>query len=430
MIIANILKYKPVSARAYTPEGKREKGMKVGNTLSKMLEGLKVIDITNNIAGPGAAAMLADHGAEVIHIEKPIWGDDSRNYVPRIDGVSSCFMFNNRGKKSVVMDLKDKKAVEAVKAMAADADVFLEANRPGVMERLGLSYEVIRQLNPRIIYCSISAFGQTGPKAQMPGYDIIAQAYSGMTYYTGEPGAGPVKNYFAVGDFVAGYNAFGSIMMALYHRERTGKGQYVDVSLARGLLTMNMCISDRASGVRREKTGNHDMHLCPYGIFKGPKGDTVIIGAINVNTWTNLCRAMKREELADDPRYITNDVRVYHKEEVIRIIEDWLQSFDTINEAIDLLNEYGVPNVKSYTVDDILEDDQALDQGWIRDFPTPASVRSADSVPGIFGYADFSEGDIELKAAPDLGEHNIEVLMACGMSAEEAEQATEKWLKG
>ena len=398
--------------------------------MSKMLEGLKVIDITNNIAGPGAAAMLADHGAEVIHIEKPIWGDDARNYVPQMDGVSACFMFNNRNKKSVVMNLKDPEAVETVKKLAAQADVFIEANRPGVMKRLGLDYDTLKGINPRLVYCSISAFGQTGPKAQIPGYDIIAQAYSGMAYYTGEPGTAPVKNYFAVGDFVAGYNAYGSIMTALYYRAVTGKGQYVDVSLARGLLTMNMCISDHVSGVRRRKTGNHDMHLCPYGIFNGPNGDNVIIGAINVNTWRNLCRAMDRPELAEDPRYITNAVRVHNKDEVIKLVEDWLQSYDTIDEAIELLNKYGVPNIKAFDVEDILSDDHALSQGWIRDFPTPASVKSADSVPGIFGYADFSEGEIELRAAPDLGEHNMEVLTGCGLSEEEARRLTDKWMKG
>ena len=395
-----------------------------------MLEGLKVIDITNNIAGPGAAAMLADHGAEVIHVEKPVWGDDARNYVPQIDGVSSCYMFSNRSKKSLVLDLKDPEAVEVLKKLAADADVFLEANRPGVMKRLGLDYEAIRAVNPDIIYCSISAFGQTGPKSQVPGYDIIAQAYSGMAYYTGEPGTPPVKNYFAVGDFVAGYNAFGSIMTALYYRAVTGRGQYVDVSLARGLLTMNMCIGDRVSGIPREKTGSHDMHLCPYGIFNGPNGDNVIIGAINVNTWRNLCLAMERPELAGDPRYITNDVRVAHKQEVISIIEDWLGSFATMEEAVERLNKFGVPNMKAYTVDDILSDEHALSQGWIRDIPTPESVKTADSLPGMLGYADFSEGELVLRPAPDLGQHNMEILTGCGLSYEEARRLTEKWLRG
>lgn len=395
-----------------------------------MLSGIKVIDITNNIAGPWAAAMLSDHGAEVIHIEKPVWGDDARNYVPQIDGVSACYMYNNRNKKSVVMNLKDPEAVAAIKKLAEQSDVFIEANRPGVMKRLGLDYETLHAINPRLVYCSISAFGQAGPKASVPGYDIIAQAYSGMIYYTGEPGGGPVKNYFAVGDFVAGYNAYGSIMTALYYREVSGKGQYVDVSLARGLLAMNMCISDYVSGVRRVKSGNHDMHLCPYGIFNGPNGDTVIIGAINVNTWVNLCRAMGRPELADDPQYITNDVRVHNKDKVIKLIEDWLQSFDTIDEAIERLNECGVPNIKAFDVDDILNDDHALSQGWIRNFPTPKSVTSADSVPGIFGYADFSEGETDLKAAPDLGENNLEVLMSCGLSEEEAKRLTDKWIHG
>ena len=200
-----------------------------------MLENLTVIDITNNIAGPGCAAMLADHGAEVIHVEKPIFGDDCRHFFPTIGKDSASHFYANRNKKSVVLDLKDPVGARVIKKLAETADILIESNRPGVMDRLGLGYDVLHAINPRLIYCSISAFGQHGPYAEKAGYDIIAQAYSSMMYYTGEADSGPVKNYFAIGDFVCAYNAYGTIMTALYHRERTGKGQYLDVALARDL---------------------------------------------------------------------------------------------------------------------------------------------------------------------------------------------------
>lgn len=396
--------------------------------MKKMLDGLTVIDITNNIAGPGCAGMMADHGANVIHVEKPIWGDDSRHFTPMIEGTSMCHCYNNRGKKSLVLDLKDPVGIQVIKQLAKTADVLIESNRPGVMARLGLDYESIRKINPEIIYCSISAFGQKGPYAGKAGYDIIAQAYSGMMYYTGEPGDSPVKNYFSVGDFVAAYNAYGSVMTALYHKAVTGQGQYVDVCLARSLLTMNQCISDRITGVPRQKTGRHDSHLCPYGIFHGPEDSTIIIAAINVAVWEKLCRAMDRPDLMEDPRFRTNDQRCLHQEEVNTMIEQWLASMGTIERAVARLDAFGVPNIKVYTVEDILNDEHANACGWIREFPLPPSMHdTAVTCPGAFGTADFSQGEQTLSRAPELGEHTVEILMQCGMTQQQALECEARW---
>lgn len=386
-----------------------------------MLEHLTVIDITNNIAGPGCAAMLADHGAEVIHVEKPIFGDDCRRFFPTVGRDSGTHFYVNRNKKSVVLNLKDPIGASVIKKLAETADVLIESNRPGAMERLGLGYDVIHAINPKLIYCSISAFGQHGPYAGRAGYDIVAQAYSGMLHYTGEPGAGPVKNYFAVGDFACAYNAYGSIMTALYHRAMTGNGQHVDVSLARSLLTMNTCISDPITGIARRKSGNHDSHLCPYGIFNGPNGDSIVIATLSVALWEKLCAAMNRPELAHDPEYETNDARCRHMDEIISIIENWLHSCGSVDAAAEILTQYGVPNIKAYTVDDILHDRHAIDQGWLRELPLPPSVTTAETCPAICGFADYSEADIRLERAPDLGEHSIEILTRCGMTPADAE---------
>ena len=398
--------------------------------MNEMLKNLRVLDFTNNIAGPGCAAMLADHGAEVIHIEKPVWGDDSRNYSPQVNGTSVSYYYLNRGKKSVVMDLKDPKFVEVIKNIAKTSDVLIESSRPGVMQRLGLDYKTIREINPSLVYCSISAFGQNGPFSSLAGYDIIAQSYSGMMYYTGDTDSKPVKNYFSIGDFVGAYNAFGSIMAALYHRANTGIGQHVDVSLARSLLTMNMCISDKVSGIPRQKTGSHDSHLCPYGIFNCPNGESLVIGVISIALWEKLCAAMNKPELMHDPRYKTNSSRCDRIADVIKIIEDWLAGFDSAAQASEILTKFGVPNIKVYTVDDILNDPHARAQGWIKDFPLAAGgPAGTESCPGIFGFADFSETEISLGRAPALGEHNMEILTQYGMSADTVREYESRWDK-
>lgn len=386
-----------------------------------MLEHLTVIDITNNIAGPGCAAMLADHGAEVIHVEKPVFGDDCRRFSPTVGRDSGTHFYVNRNKKSVVLNLKDPIGANVIKKLAETADVLIESNRPGVMDRLGLGYDVMHAINPKLIYCSISAFGQHGPYAGKPGYDIIAQAYCGMLHYTGEPGCGPIKNYFAIGDFACAYNAYGSIMTALYHRAVTGNGQHVDVSLARSLLTMNTCISDPITGIPRRKSGNHDSHLCPYGIFNGPNGGSIVIATLSVALWEKLCAAMNRPELAHDPEYETNDARCRHMDEIIGIIEDWLHTCGSVDAAAEILTQYGVPNIKAYTVDDILHDRHAIEQGWLQELPLPPSVTTAKTCPAVCGYADYSEADIRLERAPDLGEHSIEILTRCGLTQAEAE---------
>jgi len=384
-----------------------------------MLNGITIIDITNNMAGPSCAAMLADHGAEVIHIEKPIYGDDNRKFVPAINGTSFMHFCVNRNKKSVVLDLKTPEGVAVIKKLAETADILIESNRPGVMSRLGLGYDVIHEINPSLVYCSVSAFGQSGPYANKAGYDIIAQAYCSMLYYTGEPDAKPVKNSHPIGDFVTAYNAYGSIMTALYHRAVTGEGQHVDVSLARTMLYMNNCIPDHLSNLPRRRTGRHDIRLCPYGIFDGPNGDSIIIAALSVSLWEKLCDVMGMPELANDPRFQTNDARCQRINEVIEIIEGWLNSFDKIEEAAALLDAQGIPNIKAYTSEDILKDEHARSQGWIKDLPLPEFM-GPYTCPTMTGVADFSAADIQYKPAPYLGEHSIEILMRCGMTEEEA----------
>jgi len=397
--------------------------------MKNMLEGLKVIDVTTNMAGPLAAAMLADYGADVIHIEKPILGDDARAYPPKVDNISLAHCWINRGKKSVVLDLKDPVAIDIIKKMVADADVLVESNRPGVMKRLGLDYETIKQIKPDIVYCSVSAFGQTGPYAAKAGYDVIAEAFSGFMHLTGYPDGPPMKTNIAIGDILGAVNAFGSIMTALYYRQNTGIGQHIDVSLARGLLYANTPFDRLNIGVSEKRTGNHDPALNPYGVYEGSNGQSVVIAAISSNLWEKLCRIIGREDMINDPRYSENSLRAKNQQEIIPVIEDWLKKFENIQDAIALLDEAGIPCIKVYSNDDIAKDPHAIECGWLVEAPVQNGITSMTKYLTRNVIATFSEAPGTIKKAPALGEHNYEVLSKYGMTKEEIDEIQAKWTK-
>ena len=210
--------------------------------MANIFDGLKVIDITNNLAGPLCAQMLGDYGAEVYKIERPGAGDDSRGIAPKIEGQSLFYMYACRSKKSVTLALDDPRAQECIYKMAKDCDVFIESYPPGRMKKFNLDYETISKINPKIIYCSVSVAGQVGPHSKVPGFDLIAQAMSGLMDITGEKDGGPTKSGTVIGDYIGGLNAFGSVVSALFHRERTGEGQYCDVSLLDGLIGVNTLV--------------------------------------------------------------------------------------------------------------------------------------------------------------------------------------------
>lgn len=391
------------------------------------LQGIRVLDFTNNVAGPCSTMLMAERGAEVIHIEKPVLGDDCRYFQPLVDEQSFYYLQQNRGKKSVVLDLKDERAKEIILKMVKDSDVLVESNRPGVMKRLGLDYETLCELNPRLIYCSISAFGQEGPYAEKPGYDIIAQAFSGMIEGTGDPAGAPTKVGYPIGDYVGAINAFGSIMMALYQRTNTGIGQHIDVSLARGLMWMNGFFDHQITGQIRSRMGNHDAKLCPYGIFAGPKGSSLIIGAVNASTWQHLCEVMEREELISDPRFQTNADRVRNQEAVIEIVESWLATLEDVDAAVNMLNDAGVPNSKVHAAYELLENEHVKAVGWVQNAQVPDSVRTVSEFPCCAGLAAFSGGALQNERAANLGEHNVEVLTRYGMTREEVALYEDRW---
>ena len=301
----------------------------------EMLDDVKILDFTTNVAGPGASAIATDFGAQVIKIEAQS-GDSARTYAPFIEGKGMTHAWVNRGKKSIVMNLKDPRAVEVCKKLAADADVLVEGFRPGVMDRLGLGYETMKEINPKLVYCSVSAFGQTGPYAQRPGFDLLGQAISGMISVNGEKGGRPIKHGVTLADYFAGPNAYAAIMTALHYQRRTGLGQHIDVSLIQGMIYLNSPIDRLNDGVIVKPNGGHHSALCPFGGFWNEQGEGVIICAPNPKAWATLAKAMNRPDFLDpNSKYATCNTRAAHQEEIIPEIEAWLNTFPNMDAAIE-----------------------------------------------------------------------------------------------
>lgn len=395
--------------------------------MADALEGIRVLDFTTNAAGPVSGGMLADYGAEVIKIERPGTGADERNFGVQVEpGKSMLSAWFNRGKKSVTLDLKDPDAIALILKMVPDFDVLIENNRPGVMDRLGLGYEKLHELNPKLIYCSVTAFGQQGPYAKKPGYDLIAQAMSGMMDITGEKNGPPTKHGTTLGDYFGGCNAFSAIVTALVYQQRTGLGQHIDVSLLQGLLYLNSTVDYLNVGQFVRRQGNHHSALSPYGLFQGKNDQSIIIGAVSPKMWTSLCAVMGQPALAEDPRYDGLQKRVRAQEEVIIIIETWLRTFEDINDALKLLEAAGVPCCKVYTNKDVLADPHVRNQNLFVEVATPCDV-TRETYLARNCNAKLSETPGVIKPGPALGEHNHEVLERYGLTSKEIDTLLARW---
>lgn len=398
--------------------------------MAGMLEGIKVLDFSTNAAGPTTGATLADYGAYVVKVEKPGTGADERTFGIQVEGGKSLLSaWLNRGKKSVTLDLKDPEAIEIIKKMLPDFDVMIESNRPGVMAKLGLDYETVHAINPRLIYCSISAFGQNGPYAKKPGYDLLAQAMSGMMDVTGEKDGPPTKHGTTLGDYFGGMNAFASVVTAIVYQQRTGIGQHIDVSLLQGLIYLNSNVDYMNIDHFITRGGNHHPSLCPYGLFQGKNGQSIIIGAVNPKMWAILCNTMGRPELIDDECYNELQKRNKAQSEVVAIIEEWLLAFDDISDAQKLLDDAGVPCCKVYDARDVLADPHIKSQEYYVETPTPSDVQRPTYLARNCN-AKFSETPGKILPGPALGEHNHEVLEQYGLSSAEVESLQKRWEGG
>jgi len=295
------------------------------NSTAKPLAGVKVLDLSRVLAGPYCSMMLGDLGADVIKVERPKVGDETREWgPPEAGGESAYYLCVNRNKRSITVDLKSPEGQEIIRRLAKRSDIVLENYKVGTLQRFGLGYEDLKRVNPSIIYCSITGFGQNGPYKDRPGYDFIIQGMGGIMSITGEPDGPPMKVGVAIVDITAGLFACSAILAALYHREKTGKGQYIDIALLDAMVAWlaNVGSNYLVSGEIPKRYGNAHPNIVPYEPFKTKDGTYINIGVGNDRQWKKFCEIAGLEHLADDPRFATNPQRVIHRKELIPIIAE------------------------------------------------------------------------------------------------------------
>ena len=380
--------------------------------LTHVLDGYKVLDFTHALAGPTVTRLMVEMGAEVIKVEIPPVGDMTHAFPTVRNKRSAFYIQQNRGKKSLFIDVKRPEGLAIIKDMIKEVDVLVQNFAPGAIGRMGLDYETVSAINPRLVMCSISAFGQTGPLAERPGYDFIAQAIAGVTHVNGEPDRPPSIPGLGIGDVMTGVHGLGAIACALLYREKTGRGQHLDISLLDSYYhchDLNVALYSASDGkINPTRNGSHVAAGAPLGIFNGKDPDEFVAIACATNRqWRQLCSAMDREDLARHPNYGDNKDRVRNRNEIITLINDWIASHQTTAEALAKLDEFRVPYAP------VLDIGQTINHPHHRARGTVRTIKDDDfgefDAPGFpFRFSDFPE-QLDLRAA-HRGEHNAEVL--------------------
>jgi len=387
-------------------------------TLGTTLHGLRVLDLTRNLAGPYCTMILGDLGADVIKIERPQTGDDTRGWSPPSwDGVSTVFLSANRNKRGVTIDLNCETGLEIVRAMARQVDIVVESFRPGSLTRRGLDYESVKAANPTVIYCSLSAFGSTGPLKNEPGYDPVLQATTGMMAMTGEPGQSAVRIPVSLIDMGAAMWAAMGILAALRNRDATGKGALVETSLFEASIWwLNYHILGYfGTGRIPERWGSGTAMIAPYEVF--PTADEgLLVGAANDNLFRRFTTVLGIPEMGTDPAYASNHARVEHREAMLAVIRPIMLTHTTAEwEAI--FQAEGIPHSRVLTIAELVETEQFAEAGMLQPSPHP-------DVPGLqlidLPVTHNHSRTTRPTPPPRLGEHNAEVLGEFGYS--EAEQ--------
>jgi len=380
------------------------------------LAGIRVIDISRVIAGPWCGAILADFGADVLKVEDTGAGDESRTWPPHKDGEAAAYLLFNRNKRSMTLDLKRSEGVEIVKALVRDADVLVENFRTGTMEGFGLGYDVLSQINPRLIYCSVSAFGRTGPRKDSPGYEALMQAFSGIMSITGEPGRQPVRAGVSFLDLTTGILCALGVSNAIIHRQKTGLGQRVDGSLLETAVSLLAFHAEGylLTGAVPRALGSGHPSLSPYRTFQCGDGQWIFIAAANDRFWGKLARAIGLEELATDPRFEKNQSRVSHRVELEAILEQTIAQYDR-EPLLKMLEEADVPATPVNTVHQVMSDAQTAERGIVQRAVHP----KLGEIPVVGTPLKFSRMRPGVRsAAPLRGEHTDSVLGGLGYSAE------------
>ncbi|MCI0439257.1 MAG: CoA transferase [Chloroflexi bacterium] len=378
------------------------------------LAGIKVVDFTQILAGPFCTMLLGDMGADVIKIEKPDGGDDTRRFGPPfIEGESAAFLALNRNKRSIVVDLKNEAGVEVARRMLRDADVTVQNSRPGAMERIGLGYEDVRRFNPGIIYCTVSGFGTTGPYSHKAGFDLVAQGMSGLMSVNGFPDMPPAKVGVPMADLNTGlYSAFG-ILTAYINRLRTGEGQLIDASLLDSAISYTVYESSTyfATGQVATPKGSAHQMLAPYQAFATRDG-YINIGAANQANWERMCRAIGREDLLEDSRFVSNAERMAHKDALTAILEETFDG-NTTAHWVELLEKAGVPCGPIYNIKQVYDDPHVQSRNMVveMEHPIAGHIRNI----GIPIKLTATPGAVR-RPSPVLGQHTDEVLSEYGYS--------------
>ena len=393
-----------MKARTSGKRGGRHAARAVGRP---PLAGVRVLDLSRVLAGPFCSMMLGDMGAEVIKVEEPSKGDDTRTWPPFMGGEATYFLSVNRNKKSLTLNLKAPEGQRILRRLVQRSDVLLENFRPGTMERLGFGYEALRRLRPGLIYCSISGFGESGPEAHRPGYDLIVQGESGLMDLTGFPDGPPAKVGTSIADLVAGMAAAHGIVLALYARQKTGKGQKVEIAM---LDVMASLLTYQAGlyfglGERPTRRGNQHPSIVPYEVFKAADA-YLTVGVANKPLWERFCQAIERTDLAKDPRFETESRRVTNRELLVPLLNqilgarpagEWLERFD----------KAGIPAGRIKSVAEVCESAHLKERGMIVSLPHPkAGTVTVFGVPVRLWTTPGSAAE----APPLLGQHTEEVL--------------------
>lgn len=374
----------------------------------KPLDGIRVLDLSRVLAGPYCSMTLGDFGAEIIKIENPDKGDDTRAFGPPfVEGESAYFLSINRNKKSITVNLKAEKGKQIIRDLIPKCNVFLENFRPGTAEKLGFGYSNVCSINPKMIYCSISGFGQTGPEKLRPGYDLVVQGMGGIMDLTGPGDGAPYKVGVSQADLLSGIYAVQGILLALLAKQKTGKGQYVDVSMLDGqvsILTFQAGIYFTTGKITKRK-GNVHPTICPYETFQAKDG-YINIAIGNDKLWQRFSNLLKLESIKNDPKFSTNPERVKNRDELFQIINKIITQ-KSVDEWLRVFDEKGIPAGPILSIDKVLEHPQIKAREMILELPHPKAGKI--KLTGIPVKLSETKGQVQ-SPPPLLGQHTEEIL--------------------
>ncbi len=386
------------------------------------MDGVRVIDLATVIAGPHCATLLAEFGADVIKVELPGVGDSLRKFWPQHNGTALIWRVEARNKRCITLDMRKSKGQEIVKKLVGISDVVVENFRPGTLERWNLGYEQLKEINPGLVMVRVTGYGQFGPYKDKPGFGRIAAAYGGLSNLAGFPDRPPViPGTASIPDYLTGvYGALGA-MMALHHRDKTGRGQYVDIALYEPVLRIleEVPAAFHKIGLVRERLGTGSVNAVPHNHYTTKDGRHVAVACTNDTMFKRLMGAMGRPELADDPRFCSNAQRVAHREETDAMVQEWIGSY-TAKEGMEILEANEVPNGLLYSVEDMFQDPQyqARENIISVDDPVEGEIKMCSVVPRL----SLTPGRVE-STGPEMGAHNQEVYCdLLGYSPEELAQ--------